>query len=53
MQCECGSTEFREDEKHLELVCTKCGLVVDDNFEYNKQRPYRPPVEKMGGYSRK
>lgn len=53
MKCECGSTEFRVDEVHLELVCIKCGLVIDDNYEYNITKEYKPQTEKLGGYSRK
>ncbi len=29
---ECGSTNFREDEARGEMVCSKCGLVLEDSI---------------------
>ena len=29
---ECGSTHLTRDYERGELVCEKCGLVLDDNF---------------------
>ena len=32
MRCECGCKSFVEDKAHGEIVCKKCGLIVQDNI---------------------
>ncbi|RLJ02820.1 MAG: hypothetical protein DRP11_02585 [Candidatus Aenigmatarchaeota archaeon] len=29
---DCGSTSFEEDESRAELICSKCGLVIEDSM---------------------
>ena len=29
---ECGSTDFTVDELRCEMICARCGAVIDDKF---------------------